>query len=152
MWIMKNLLLFTTFFALNQTEVKTYCKHNLTIDIGLSQKEMEWNFTVADTATTIIGTDFLSYYKLAIDLGAKRLIETKKSNVLKLAEPNFEVLHKTPCKVFISKEQCFNTEVYKQMIINNFPSLLLFHPLMSKVIFVMSSKLTVNLSTAKFAD
>ena len=57
-------------FALNQTEVKTYGKRNFTIDIGLSQREMEWNFSVADTATAIIGADFLSYYKLAIDVGA----------------------------------------------------------------------------------
>ena len=28
-------------FALNQNEVKTYGKRNLTIDIGLSQREME---------------------------------------------------------------------------------------------------------------
>ena len=83
---------------------------------------MEWNFVVADTATAIIGADFLSYYKLAIDVGAKRLIETEKTNVLELAEPNFEVSHKTPCKVLIAKEQCFDTEVYKQMVINNFPS------------------------------
>ena len=38
------------------------------------------------------------------------------------------MLHKTPCKVLIAKEQCFNTEVYKQMLINDFPSLLLFQP------------------------
>ena len=48
--------------------------------------------------------------------------------MLKLAEPNFEVSHKIPCKVLIAKEQCFNTEVYKQMVINDFPSLLLFQP------------------------
>ena len=66
-------------FALNLTTVKTYGKRNITIDIGLSQKEMEWNFTVADTATAFIGADFLSYYKLSIDVGTKRLIETKKS-------------------------------------------------------------------------
>ena len=89
---------------------------------------MEWSFNVADTATAIIGADFSSYYKLAINVGAKRLIETKKSNVLKLAEPKSEVSHESPCKVFIAKEQCFNTEVYKQMVINDFPSLLLFQP------------------------
>ena len=48
--------------------------------------------------------------------------------MLKLAEPNFEVSHKTPSKVLMAKEQCFNTEVYKQMVINDFPSLLLFQP------------------------
>ena len=101
-------------FALYLTEVKTYGKPNLTIDIGLSQREMEWYFIVADTATAIIGADFLSYYKLAIDIGAKRSIETKKSNVLQLAEPNFEVTHESPCKVLIATEQCFNNEVYKQ--------------------------------------
>ena len=49
--------------------------------------------------------------------------------MLKLVEPNFEVSHKTPCNVLIAKEQCFNTEVYKQMVINDFPSLLLFQRL-----------------------
>ena len=66
---------------------------------------MEWNFIVADTATAIIRADFLSYCKLAIDICAKRLIETEKPNVLKLAEPKSEVSHKTPCKVLIAKEQ-----------------------------------------------
>ena len=65
---------------------------------------MKWNFIVADTATVIIGADFLSYYKLAIDVGAKRPIETEKPNVPKLAEPKFKVLHKTPCNVLIAKE------------------------------------------------
>ena len=115
-------------FALNLTKVKTYGKRNFTIDIGLSQKEKEWNFIIADTATAIIGADFLSYYKLAIDVGAKRLIETEKSNVLKLAEPKSEVLFETPCILLIAKEECFNTEVYKQMVINDFPPLMLFQP------------------------
>ena len=74
-------------FARNLTEVKTYGKRNLTIDIGLSQKETEWNFIVADTATAIIDEEFFSYNKLAIDVGAKRLIETEESNMLKLAKP-----------------------------------------------------------------
>ena len=86
------------------------------------------NFIVADTATAIIGANFLFYYKLAIDVGAKRLIEIEKPNVLKLAEPKSELSHKTPCKVLIAKEQCVNAEVYKQMVINDFPSLLLFQP------------------------
>ena len=46
-------------FALNLTEVKTYGKRNVMIDIGLSQIEMEWNFIVADTTTAII--DAVSY-------------------------------------------------------------------------------------------
>ena len=44
---------------------------------------MEWNFVVTDTATAIIGAD-LSYYKLTIDVGAKRLIETKNLMCLNL--------------------------------------------------------------------
>ena len=48
--------------------------------------------------------------------------------MIKLAEPKSKVLPETPCKVLIAKEQCFNTEVYKQMVINDFPSLLLFQP------------------------
>ena len=77
--------------------MKIYGKCDLTIDIGLSQREMEWSFIVAITATAIIGADFLSYYKLAIDIGTKRLIETEKSNVLKLVELKSKVLHETPC-------------------------------------------------------
>ena len=107
-------------FALNVTEVKTYGKRNSTIDIGLSQREMELNFIVTDTVTAIIGADFLSYYKLAIDVGAKRLIETEKPNVLKLAEPKSEVSHNTPCKVLIAKEQCYNTKGYLWVICHHF--------------------------------
>ena len=100
--------------------MKTYGKRNITIDIGHGQREMEWNCTVADTATAIIGANFISCYQLAIDVGAKRLIETKKSNLLKLAKPKSEVVHEIPCKVLIAKEQCFDTKVYKQMVINDF--------------------------------
>ena len=89
---------------------------------------MEWYFIVVDTATAIIGANFSLYCKLAIDIGAKCLIETEKSNVLKLAEPKSEVLHESPCKVSIAKEECFNTEVYKLMVINDFLSFLLFQP------------------------
>ena len=106
-------------FALNLTEVKTYGKRNLTIDKCPNQREIKWSFIVAETSTAIIGADFLSYYKLAIDVGAKRQIETEKFNVLKLDEP--KVSHETPCKVLIAKEQCFNAEVYKQIITNDFP-------------------------------
>ena len=115
-------------FALNLTEVKTYGKGDLTIVIGLSQKEMEWNLTVADTATANVGADFLLHYKLAIDVGVERLIETEKANVLKLVKPKSEVSHGTSCKVLIAKEQCFITEVYKQVVINDFAFLMLFQP------------------------
>ena len=36
--------------------------------------------------------------------------------------------HKSPCQALIAKEQCVNADVYKQMVINGFPSLLLFQP------------------------
>ena len=75
---------------LKPTKVKIYGKCDLTIDIGLSQREMEWSFIVAITATAIIGADFLSYYKLAIDVGTKRLIKTEKSNVLNLLSLNLK--------------------------------------------------------------
>ena len=129
-------------FALNLTEVKTYGKRNLTIDIGLNQREMKWSFIVADTAIAIIGADFLSYYKLGIDVGAEHLIETEKSNVLKLVEPKFKVSHETPCIVSIAKEQCFNAE-WSSTIFR--PYCFFNNSLILKVMFVMSSKLTVNL-------
>ena len=44
-----------------------------------------------------------------------------------LVEPISEVLQETPCKVFIAKVQCFNT-FYKQIVINDFPFLILFQP------------------------
>ena len=82
--------------------MKTYHKLNLMIDICLSHTDIKWNFIVSHTAAAIINAEFLSYYKLAVDVGAKRLIETEKSNVLELVKAKSEELHETPCKLLIA--------------------------------------------------
>ena len=111
-------------FALNLAEAKTYGKRKLTIDIGLGQKEME--LYCRGHCHCYYRHRLLILVQACYCVGAKRLIEIKKSNVLKLAEPKSKVSQESPCKVLIVKEQCFNTLVHKQMVINDFPFLLLF--------------------------
>ena len=63
-------------FALNNAEVKTFCKCTLSIDIGLKgYPGIDWNFVVTDSNIAISGADFLFAHNLMIDLKSKRLIE-----------------------------------------------------------------------------
>ena len=45
------------------------------IDIGFS-RTFTWNFTIADVSVPIIGADFLAHYKLLVDCGNKRLLDS----------------------------------------------------------------------------
>lgn len=62
-------------FAANGTPIKVYGKITLKVQLGL-KREFTWTFITADVRTPIIGADFLVFYKLAVDLASKSLIDT----------------------------------------------------------------------------
>ena len=46
------------------------------MELGLA-KPFTWNFTIADVTKPILGTNFLRYYGLLVDLGRKRLMDAE---------------------------------------------------------------------------
>lgn len=65
-------------YAANGSSIQTYGSILLRLNLGL-RRDFQWNFTIADVETPIIGSDFLSYYNLLPDLRHKRLIDGNTS-------------------------------------------------------------------------
>jgi hypothetical protein len=66
-------------FAAKGTAVRTYGCTTLHLDFGL-RREFSWRFVVADVTGPIIGSDFLSFYDLLVEVRHQRLID----NITKL--------------------------------------------------------------------
>ena len=61
-----------TLMAFNNTPIRTYGQHSLTLNLGL-RRWLPWIFTIADVQKPILGADFLSHNGLTVDM---RLIDT----------------------------------------------------------------------------
>ncbi|CAE1170714.1 unnamed protein product [Acanthosepion pharaonis] len=61
--------------AANGTPIITYGERTLTLDIGL-RREFTWIFTIADVSMPILGADFLTHYKLSVELASQTLTDT----------------------------------------------------------------------------
>jgi len=61
-------------FAANDTTVHTYGCITLRLDFGL-RRELSWRFVVAYVTGPIIGSDFLYFYNLLVDIRHRRLID-----------------------------------------------------------------------------
>lgn len=61
-------------YAANGTEIKTFGLRTLILDFNL-RRAFKWTFIVAAVKQPIIGADFLSHYRLLVDLGARKLID-----------------------------------------------------------------------------
>jgi hypothetical protein len=61
-------------FAANGTIVHTYGCITLRLDFGL-RREFSWRFVVADVTGPIIGSGFLCFYNLLVDMRHRRLID-----------------------------------------------------------------------------
>lgn len=68
----------TRLYAANNSVIRTYGTKRLSLDLGLRRK-FTWLFTIADVTRAIIGADLLGHFKLAVDVSAKRLIDTETS-------------------------------------------------------------------------
>lgn len=83
--------------AANNTRIATYGIHHLTLTLGLN-KELEWDFTLADIDSAIIGADFIHHYNLLVDLRGKRLIDQATMFSIKCrkhwsAFPSIKLIH-----------------------------------------------------------
>lgn len=63
-----------TLYAANNTPITTYGEKSITLDLGL-RRVFRWTFIIADVKTSIIGADFLRYFKLLVDLHKKKLLD-----------------------------------------------------------------------------
>ena len=61
-------------FAANGTTVRTYGCITLRLDFFL-RREFSWRLVVADVTGPIIGSDFLSFYYLLVDVRRRRLTD-----------------------------------------------------------------------------
>ncbi|GBP54228.1 Retrovirus-related Pol polyprotein from transposon 297 [Eumeta japonica] len=95
-------------YAANGTEIKTYGLKTLVVDLGL-RRSFRWTFVIADVKQPIIGADFLSHFKLLVDLSNRRIVDqvTKLktiAGIVKTAQPSASTLDKTiPCLDLLSE-------------------------------------------------
>lgn len=64
--------------AVNNSGIAVYAERSLTLNIGL-RRAFPWIFLVAAVDTPILGADFLSTYKLTVDLSRQRVVDTMTS-------------------------------------------------------------------------
>lgn len=78
--------------AANGTVIDTYGYTQLNVNLGL-RRNFPWRFVVADVTKAIIGVDFLSHYRLIVDVSQQRLIDslTNMSTVASLDVNNNRV-------------------------------------------------------------
>ena len=60
--------------AVNGSEIATYGKRSLTLNLGL-RRTFRWVFILANVQTAILGADFLRHYSLLVDITNGRLVD-----------------------------------------------------------------------------
>lgn len=65
-------------YAANNTEIKTYGRQTIKLDLNLG-KPFVWTFVIAAVSKPIIGADFLKKYGLMVDIKKCRLVENDTS-------------------------------------------------------------------------
>ena len=64
--------------AANGTSIATYGEKSLLVTLGL-RRQFRWIFVVADVSCAILGIDFLSHFRLQVDIAARRITDTSTS-------------------------------------------------------------------------
>lgn len=73
-------------------DIAVYAEIEIVVELGLD-RERRWKFLVADVNIPIIGTDFLVYYDLKIDLRSKKLVSNSSGeNEVVFAKDDNETL------------------------------------------------------------
>ena len=60
--------------AANGSPIKTFGQKSLTLNLGL-RRTFTWVFVIADVKQHILGADFISHYKLLVDMSSRKLID-----------------------------------------------------------------------------
>ena len=104
-----------TLQAVNSTSIPTFGTHSLALDLGV-RRSFQWLFIITDVKKTILGADFLQHYKLLVDVGNRRIMDTltqlklqgNRSDEPAVLSPT--LLHRTPSNSY-------------EAILSDFPSL-----------------------------
>lgn len=93
-----------TLEAVNSTPIQTFGTCSLTLNLGLC-RTLRWVFVIADTATPILGADFLHHFQLLIDMTHHRLVDTTTSLAVKgiispVESPSPSLLPRKPAPPF----------------------------------------------------
>ena len=64
-----------TLMAVNDTPIRTFGKHSLTLNLGL-RRSLPWIFIIADVQQPILGADFLRHFGLLVDMQQRQLMDT----------------------------------------------------------------------------
>lgn len=75
--------------AANGSTIDTYGYIQLNLNLGL-RRNFPWRFVIADVTKAIIGVDFLSFYRLIVDISKQKLIDslTNVSMVTSIFKPD----------------------------------------------------------------
>ena len=71
----------TVLYSLTSNVIQTYGKQTLKIHFNSS---VDWDFIKTDLNFSIIGLDFLNFYKLTVDTNKRCLIDTRNNVVINL--------------------------------------------------------------------
>lgn len=61
-------------YSVTGQQFPTYGLHSVCVDLGL-RRAFSWSFVIADTATAILGADFLGHFGLLVDVRNRRLVD-----------------------------------------------------------------------------
>lgn len=100
--------------AANGSTIHTYGTVSLTLDLDLDQK-LKWNFILADVKRPIIGLDFLSHFKLLIDVDQQQLLDRNKFKTTPVKQSMW--LFNTPSVTSISGNSPFHD------LLRNYPTI-----------------------------
>ena len=78
---MRNNLSTNKLYAANGTVIQTYGQKTLDISLNLRRK-FRWTFIIADVQQAIIGCDFLSKYKLVVDIAQNSISDRDRKSVV----------------------------------------------------------------------
>lgn len=97
-------------YAANGSEINTYGLKTLVLDLNL-RRAFKWDFIISDVKQPILGADFISHYKILVDLSARKLIdqltslnaiasvvkwEEQSITTIEFGHPFYEILSKYP--------------------------------------------------------
>ena len=93
-----------TLQAFNSASIPTYDTRSLTQDLGL-RCSFQWLFIIADVKKAILCADILQHYKLLVDVGNRRVMDTLtqlKVQGITSDEPVFSptLLYRTPSNLY----------------------------------------------------
>lgn len=75
-------------YAANGSPIRVIGEKRVKLNLGL-RRDFHWSFVIADVTSPIIGSDFIKFYDLLIDLRRNRLIDNATGSVTRLTSSTY---------------------------------------------------------------